>query len=62
MAVKPSQRSGAWKTELVWENPAVAFYMSNPVLNGTLLFGMSHKNRGQFVALDAAKGKTVRRL
>lgn len=59
MAVRPSQNGGKWKTELVWENPAVAFYMSNPVLNGTLLFGMSHKNRGQFVALDAVTGKTV---
>ena len=33
--------------------------MSDPVLNGGLLFGFSHKNRGQFVALDAATGKTL---
>lgn len=59
MAVKPVRSGGEWRTDLVWENPAVSFYMSNPVLNGTLLFGMSHKNRGQFVALDATTGRTV---
>jgi outer membrane protein assembly factor BamB len=59
MAVRLILSGGEWKTEKVWENPAVAFYMSNPVLHGGLLFGMSHKNKGQFVALDATTGKTI---
>jgi outer membrane protein assembly factor BamB len=59
MALRLAQNGGKWQAEKVWENPAVAFYMSNPVLNNQVLFGMSHKNRGQFVALDAATGKTL---
>ena len=59
MALRLAQNGGEWQAEKMWENPAVAFYMSNPVLNNQVLFGMSHKNRGQFVALDAATGKTL---
>jgi len=59
MAIRLVPGGGEWKTEKVWENSAAAFYMSTPVLNGNLLFGLSHKNRGQFVALDAATGKTL---
>jgi outer membrane protein assembly factor BamB len=34
-------------------------YMSSPVLNGHCLFGMSHRNKGQFFCLDADTGKTL---
>ena len=34
-------------------------YMNSPLLAGDLLFGMSHKNKGQFFCLDAATGKTL---
>jgi outer membrane protein assembly factor BamB len=33
--------------------------MSSPVINGTTLYGLSHRNRGQFFALDLATGKTL---
>ena len=33
-------------------------YMSSPVLSGNLLFGFSHKSKGQFFCLDANTGKT----
>ena len=33
-------------------------YMSSPVLSGNLLFGFSHKNKGQFFCLDANTGET----
>lgn len=59
MAVRVAKNAGEWKTERIWENPEVGFYMSDPVLNGSRLCGMSHKNRGQYVALDAATGKTL---
>jgi len=58
-AFRLAQSGGRWRAEKVWENPAASFYMSNPVINNQILFGMSHKNRGQFVALDAATGKTL---
>jgi len=47
-----------WVTETVWHNKEVSMYMNSPVMSGNLLFGMSHKNKGQFFCLDAATGKT----
>jgi outer membrane protein assembly factor BamB len=58
-AIRLRQVSGRWAAEKVWENGEVSFYMSTPVLNGNLLFGLSHKGRGRFVALDARTGKTL---
>jgi outer membrane protein assembly factor BamB len=58
-AIKVTQSGDKWTTEKVWENSTAGFYMSDPVLNGNLLFGMSHRNKGQFVAVDAATGKTL---
>jgi outer membrane protein assembly factor BamB len=43
----------------VWKNDEVAMYMNSPVLKGNLLFGFSHKQKGQFFCLDAATGKTL---
>ena len=59
MAIKLGQSGGKWTADKVWENSESSFYMSTPVLNGNLLLGMSHKNRGRFVALDAGTGKTL---
>jgi len=33
-------------------------YMNSPVLAGDLIFGLSHKNKGQFFCLDATNGQT----
>ena len=59
IAVRLQNNSGTWKSEKVWENTDVSFYMSTPVRNGDILFGMSNKRKGQFVALDAQTGKTL---
>ncbi len=48
-----------WVTETVWQNKEVSMYMNSPVISGNLLFGMSHKNKGQFFCVDAATGKTL---
>jgi outer membrane protein assembly factor BamB len=58
-AFRFGQAGGKWKPEKVWENLDVSFYMSTPVLSGDRLFGLSHKRRGQFVALDARTGKLL---
>jgi outer membrane protein assembly factor BamB len=59
MAIRLVRNGQAWNPEKVWENKTAGFYMSDPVLNGGRIFGMSHKNKGQFVAIDAAMGKTL---
>ncbi len=58
-AVRVGFRDNKWATETVWENKEVSMYMNSPLLSGDLLFGMSHKNKGQFFCLDAASGKTL---
>jgi outer membrane protein assembly factor BamB len=34
-------------------------YMSSPVVIGGTLYGLSHRNRGQFFAIDVASGRTL---
>jgi outer membrane protein assembly factor BamB len=59
MAVKPLKRGSQWTAESVWQNPDVALYMTNGVIVRDTLFAMSHKNSGQFFALDAKTGRTL---
>jgi outer membrane protein assembly factor BamB len=58
-AVRAGWRDNKWVTDTVWHNKEVSMYMNSPVVNGNLLFGMSHKNKGQFFCLDMATGKTL---
>jgi outer membrane protein assembly factor BamB len=53
------KRNNAWATENVWENKQVSLYMTNGVLLNDTLVGMSHRNSGQFFALDAKTGTTI---
>src|SRR5207249_8368501 len=53
------RRGSQWTTEDVWNNQDVALYMTNAVVVRDMLVGMSHKNSGQFFALDANTGKTL---
>lgn len=58
-AVKVSRQGNRWQTETVWRNDALPMYMSSPVISGDLLFGLTHKNKGQYFCLDARTGKTL---
>lgn len=46
----------AWTATQAWINKDVAMYMSSPVLADGVLFGLSARRKGQFVALDAKTG------
>jgi outer membrane protein assembly factor BamB len=48
-----------WQAQAAWRNEQVSLYMSSPAAAGSTVFGLSHRNRGQFVAMDAATGKTL---
>ena len=50
---------GKWTATPRWTNDQVSMYMSSPAANGSAIFGLSNKNRGQFFAIDAATGKTL---
>jgi outer membrane protein assembly factor BamB len=58
-ALKPTRRGDQWAVELVWETKEVSLFLSNPVVVGDTLFGLSEKARGQFFALDAHSGKVL---
>lgn len=59
IAVRVVQDGGGWKLQEVWRNADVPMYMSSPVAAGGVLYGLTHRNRGQFFALDAATGRTL---
>ncbi|MEO8679879.1 MAG: PQQ-binding-like beta-propeller repeat protein [Vicinamibacterales bacterium] len=58
-ALKPARRDGAWVVDVVWQTTEVSLFLSNPVLIGNTLFGLSEKARGQFFALDAETGRVL---
>jgi outer membrane protein assembly factor BamB len=58
-AYRVTRAGSAWRPERVWENRDVSFYMNTPVLAGGTLYGMSHRNKGSFVALDARTGAAL---
>ena len=57
--LKPTRRGGNWGVNVAWETRDVSLFLSNPVLVGDTLFGLSEKARGQFFALDADTGKLL---
>ena len=58
-AFKPTRRDGKWIAEKLWETKDVSMYVSNPVVAGDTLFGLSHRASGQFFALDARTGQVL---
>ncbi|HVL68201.1 MAG TPA: PQQ-binding-like beta-propeller repeat protein [Vicinamibacterales bacterium] len=58
-AVRVVQEGGAWKLQQVWQNADLPMYMSSPVAVGGVLYGLTHRNRGQFFGLDVETGKTL---
>jgi len=58
-AFRAMRRNDQWVTEEVWVNPDVSLFLSNAVLAGDTLYGLSHRNSGQFFALDAKTGKAL---
>lgn len=58
-AIKPMQRGGKWTAETIWTMKEVSMYLSNPVVIGDTLFGLSHKSNGRFFAIDAGTGAVL---
>jgi outer membrane protein assembly factor BamB len=58
-AFRPVKRGDTWETETRWETRDVSLFMSNPVLVGDVLYGLSQRANGQFFALDARTGKVL---
>lgn len=55
-AYSVANRDGKWQTKQLWKNADATMYTVSPVLVDGVIYGMSNKRRGQFVALRAADG------
>ena len=58
-AVRLVSAGGAWKPQQVWQNADIPMYMSSPVVDNGVMYGLTQRNRGQFFAVDARTGKTL---
>ncbi len=47
---------GTWAPRQIWKNVDVTMYTVSPVFADGVIYGMSNKRRGHFVALDAQTG------
>jgi outer membrane protein assembly factor BamB len=59
IALRPIRQGDSWDVELIWETKDVSMYISNPVVVGDALFGLSQRASGQFFALDAGTGDVL---
>jgi outer membrane protein assembly factor BamB len=59
MALRPIRHGDKWAVEVVWETQQVSMFLSNPVIIGDTLYGLSHLNSGQFFAIDALSGEVL---
>jgi outer membrane protein assembly factor BamB len=58
-AFTPTIRGGSWVVDTLWQTKEVSMYLSNPVVIGDTLFGLSHRASGQFFAIDARIGRVL---
>ena len=54
-----SKKGTQWAVNAAWQNEDIPMRMSNPVLAGDTLYGLSTRNSGQYFAVDAKSGKTL---
>ena len=59
MAITATKQNNTWVTQNVWENADIPFRLSNGVIVGDALFGLTSKNSGQYFTVDAKTGKTL---
>jgi outer membrane protein assembly factor BamB len=55
----PEVEDGKWSVHERWYQKEVALNMSTAVVNGDLLFGFSHYNKGQFFCLNLKSGEVL---
>jgi outer membrane protein assembly factor BamB len=58
-AIRLKLDGDTWVAETAWTNVQTPMFMSSPVLIGGTIYGLTYRGRGQFVAVDAASGKTL---
>ena len=58
-SIEPKLVDGVWSVKKGWSQKEVALDMSTAVVNGELLYGLSHYDKGRFFCLDLDTGKVL---
>jgi len=58
-AVTIARRDNKWVAEEAWTSDDAPNRLSNTVLDGDVMFGMTQRNMGQYYAVDMKTGKTL---
>jgi outer membrane protein assembly factor BamB len=58
-AVRIAVANGQWSAKPVWRSESVPMYMSTAVVSGGYLFGLTHRNKGQFFCVDPKTGQVL---
>ena len=58
-AYRITKKGTQWVVDTAWENPDVPMRLSDAVLAGDVLFGISTRNAGQYFGVDVKTGKTL---
>jgi outer membrane protein assembly factor BamB len=59
VAYKVAKKQARWTVTEAWKKVDVQMNLSNPILRGTTLIGMSAKSAGQFFAMDIITGQVA---
>ena len=58
-AFRVVRQGDTWRTENVWHTDEASMHLANGVAIGSVLFGLSHLNSGQYFGLDLDRGKVL---
>lgn len=58
-AMRLKRADGKWIGDTVWTNEQAPMFMSSPVIVNGTIYGLTVRRLGQFLAIDAASGKTL---
>jgi len=58
-AARIAVANGQWSARPLWRAESVPMYMSTGVVSGGYLFGLTHRNKGQFFCVDPKSGKVL---
>ena len=54
-----ARTASGWSAQEKWALPNLPMYLSNPVLDGTTLYGLTNRDKGRLFALDVTTGKQL---
>ena len=58
-AVRIAVANGQWSARQAWRAESVPMYMSSAVVSGGYLYGLTHRNKGQFFCAEPKSGKVL---